>query len=60
MASRILKTREDVALTEVTQSDGRNVISRAYSVGSRDPAEQRIFGDMGSADIYFEELILRR
>jgi hypothetical protein len=60
MASCILKARGDFTLTEVTLSDGRNIISRAYSVKGRDPAEQRSFGDMGSADVYFDELVLSR
>jgi hypothetical protein len=60
MTKRILKSYADLRLTEVTLSDGRNIIERAYSVRSTDPAEQRSFGDMGSAGAYFDELILHR
>jgi hypothetical protein len=60
MASIILKSHGGITLTEVTQSDGRNIINRAYAVGNRyKPIEHRTFGDMGSAETYYEELVLR-
>jgi hypothetical protein len=59
MAKRILKARGDIKLTEVTQSDGKNIITRAYAVGTRDPGDHQTFGDMGSASAYYESLVLR-
>ena len=60
MAKRILKANGDIKLTEVTLSDGTNIINRAYAVGTRDPAEHQTFGDMGAASGYFDVLVLRR
>ena len=60
MATRLLKSHEGITLTEVTQSDGQREINRAYSVRTKDPTEHRTFGDMGSAETYFEERLLRR
>ena len=60
MTRRILKARGDVHLIEVTQSDGTNIISRAYAVATRDPGDHQTFGDMGTAGAYFDELVLRR
>jgi hypothetical protein len=59
MEKRILKARGDIKLTEVTQSDGKNIIGRAYAVGTRDPRDHQTFGDMGSASAYYESLVLR-
>jgi hypothetical protein len=60
MANRILKTCEGITLTEATLSDGKHVIGRVYSVRTGFPTEQRTFGDLGSAEIYFEQLLLAR
>jgi hypothetical protein len=59
-ASRVVKSHDDVVMTEVALSDGKSVISRAYSVRTLDPTSSKQFGDMGAADTYFEEIILRR
>ena len=60
MTKRIIKSHEDITLTEVTQSDGKNIISRAYSVrAASDPTATKQFSDMGAADTYFEQLIKR-
>jgi hypothetical protein len=60
-AKRIVKSHEDITMTEVTVSDGKTIVSRAYSVrADRDPSGTKQFGDMGAADTYFEELILQR
>jgi hypothetical protein len=59
-AKRILKIHDDIVMTEVALSDGKSVISRAYSVHALDPRLSKQFGDMGAADTYFEELVLRR
>jgi len=56
---RIVKSAGDLKMTEVTQSDGKSVISRAYAVGTRDPKDHKTFGDMGSADAYYDVLRLR-
>lgn len=60
MAKRVVRSYEDITLTEVTLSDGRRVINRAYSVRTRNPPDQRSFGAMGAAGVYFDELVLRR
>jgi hypothetical protein len=60
MAKRILKSYEDVTLTEVTLPSDQGIVSRAYSVRTADPTETRQFGDMGSAETYFEEQVLKR
>jgi hypothetical protein len=61
MTKRIIKSHHDVTLTEVTQSDGKNIISRAYSVrAASNPTATKDFGDMGAADTYFEQLIQQR
>lgn len=58
---RIVKSYEDITVTEVTLSDGQKVISRAYSVRvAGDPTALKQFGDLGAADTYYEELILKR
>lgn len=58
---RVVKSHEDITMTEVTQSDGKTIIDRAYSVRDRsDPTSTQSFGDMGAADTYFDELVLRR
>jgi hypothetical protein len=59
-ASRVVKSHDDIVMTEVALSDGKSVISRAYSVRTQDPTSSKQFGDMGAADTYFEEIILRR
>jgi hypothetical protein len=48
-AKRIVKSHEDITMTEVTLSDGKANIS---------PGATKQFGDMGAT--YFEELILQR
>ena len=61
MSSRVVKFYNDITMTEVTQSDGKEVINRAYSVRAQDdPTSPRTFGDMASAETYFEELLLQR
>jgi hypothetical protein len=57
MTKQILKSREGVTLTEVTQSDGNRIINRAYSVLTGIPREHRTFGDLGSAEAYFEQVV---
>jgi hypothetical protein len=53
---RTVKSDVDIAIAEVTRPGGK-----AYSVGSKtDPTSERTFGDMGAAEAYFHELILRR
>jgi hypothetical protein len=59
MARRILKSNGDIYLAEVIQSDGTNIIGRAYAVGTRDPQDHQTFGDMGSASAHFDVLVLR-
>jgi hypothetical protein len=57
---RIVKAYEDITMTEVASSDSKRVISPVYSVRvESEPQSTQRFGDMGAADIYFEELVLR-
>lgn len=59
MTTRIIKSHQDITLTEVTQSDGNKIINRAYSVRTaRDPTASKQFGDMGAANVYFDQLIM--
>ena len=52
---------DDISLTEVTLSDGKNIVSRAYSVrAASDPTASKQFGDMGAADTYFDQLVMQR
>jgi hypothetical protein len=61
MATRVVRSDEDIIMTEATTSDGKAVINRGYSVRStKDPTSAQQFGDMGSAEVYFEQLQLRR
>lgn len=60
MKKRVLKSYETITLTEVTSSDGRSILNRAYSVKNENPATTRSFGDMASAETYFEQLLLER
>jgi hypothetical protein len=53
---RSVKSDVDIVISEVTRPG-----SKAYSVGSKtDPTSERTFGDMGAAEAYFRELVLRR
>jgi hypothetical protein len=57
---RIVKAYEDITMIEATSPDNQQAISAVYSVRvESDPASTQRFGDMGAADIYFEELVLR-
>jgi len=57
---RIVKTYEDITMTEVASPNGDWCISPVYSVRvESDPALTQRFVEMGAADIYFEELVLR-
>lgn len=52
MSKRIVKAYEDITLTEVTQSDGKNEWAM--------PRLPQNNSDMGAAESYFEELIIGR
>ena len=57
---RLVKVYEDITMTEAAPPNGDRVISPVYSVRvESDPALTQRFADMGTADIYFEELVLR-
>ena len=59
--SRVVKLDDDITMTEVTRSDEKAVINRAYSVRAKSvPASAKAFGDMGSAETYFQDLVLQR
>jgi hypothetical protein len=61
MTTRILKTHDDIAMTEVTRTDGEKVLQRSYCVrAASDPASTKTFEDMAAAAAYFEDLIIRR
>jgi len=57
---RIVKAYEDITMAEAAPPDGHRAMSPVYSVRvESDPASTQRFADMGAADIYFEELVLR-
>ena len=61
MTTRILNTHEDIAMTEITRTDGETVLQRSYCVrAASDPASTKTFEDMAAAGAYFEDLIIRR
>ncbi len=58
---RIVKSHQDITVTEVTLSGNGGILSRAYAVrAASDPRSTQQFGDMASAEAYFEQLILQR
>jgi hypothetical protein len=58
---RIMKSHDDLTMTEVTFSGGNRVLGKTYSVrAATDPTSVKQFGDMGPADTYYEQLIVRR
>ena len=56
---RNLKSSNGVTLSEHTLTDGRNVLSRAYTVKSRRTPEVPNFGTMAEAETYYEQELLR-
>ena len=57
---RLVKSHEDITMTEVTFSGVNGVLGRAYSVrAANDPTSTRQFWDMAAADTYYEELMRR-
>jgi hypothetical protein len=57
---RLVKSHEDITMTEVTFSGVNGAFGRAYSVrAANDPTSTRQFRDMAAADTYYEQLIMR-
>ena len=57
---RLVKSHEDITMTEVTFSAVNGVLGVAYSVrAANDPTSTRQFRDMAAADTYYEQLIMR-
>jgi hypothetical protein len=57
---RLVKSHEDITMTEVTFSGVNGVLGVAYSVrAANDPTSTRQFRDMATADTYYEQLIMR-
>jgi hypothetical protein len=57
---RLVKSREDITMTEVTFSGVNGALGRSYSVrAATDPTSTRQFADMAAADTYYEELMRR-
>jgi len=57
---RLVKSHEDITMTEVTFSGVDGVLGRAYSVrAGNDPNSTRQFRDIAAADTYYEELMRR-
>jgi hypothetical protein len=57
---RLVKSHEDITMTEVTFSGVNGVLGVAYSVrAANDPTSTRQFRDMTAADTYYEQLIMR-
>jgi hypothetical protein len=61
MNKRVVKSYQDITVTEVIQSDGAYTVSRAYLVRvATQPKALNRFADFEAAIIYFEELVLQR
>jgi hypothetical protein len=57
---RLVKSHEDITMTEVTFSGVNRLLDVAYSVrAANDPTSTRQFRDMAAADTYYEQLIMR-
>ena len=57
---RLVKSHEDITMTEVTFSGVNGILGVAYSVrAANDPTSTRQFRDMAAADTYYEQLIMR-
>jgi len=57
---RLVKSHENITMTEVTFSGVNGVLGVAYSVrAANDPTSTRQFRDMAAADTYYEQLIMR-
>jgi hypothetical protein len=57
---RLVKSHEDITMTEVTFSGVNRLLGVAYSVRApNDPTSTRQFRDMAAADTYYEQLIMR-
>jgi hypothetical protein len=57
---RLVKSHEDITMTEVTFAGVNGALGRAYSVrAGNDPTSTRQFRDMAAADTYYEELMRR-
>jgi hypothetical protein len=61
MNKRIVRSYQDITVTEITQSEGETIIDRAYSVRiATDPRALRQFRDLNAARDYFDDLVLQR
>ena len=57
---RLVKSHEDITMTEVTFSGVNGALGKSYSVrAASDPTSTRQFRDMAAADTYYEELMRR-
>ena len=57
---RLVKSHEDITMTEVTFSGVNGVLGKAYSVRAANyPASTRQFRDIAAADTYYAELMRR-
>ena len=57
---RLVKSHENITMTEVTFSGVNGILGVAYSVrAANDPTSTRQFRDMAAADTYYEQLIMR-
>ena len=57
---RIVKSHEDITMTELTFSGGNALVSKLSVHVAGDPTSTKQFSDMDAADAYYEELISRR
>jgi hypothetical protein len=57
---RIVKSHEDITMTELTLSGGNAVVSKLSVRDASDPNTAKQFDDMDAADTYYAELISRR
>jgi hypothetical protein len=61
MNKRIVKSYQDITVTEVIESDAEDGVNRAYVVRvATQPKALHQFGDFDAACIYFDELVLQR
>ena len=57
---RVVKSHEDITMTELTFSGGNAVVSKLSVRVATDPTSTKQFSDMDAANTYYEELISRR
>ena len=57
---RVVKSHEDITMTELTFFGGNAVVSKFSVRAATDTTSTKQFSDMDTANTYYEELISRR